>query len=446
MAALHLLGVPPVGVEAERVAPDGRVGVDGVQRGDEHAVGGQTVAAGQDDVGLGGAAGLEGGVVQALGLLDELVEVGHAVGQVGVPGGLVARVGGRVDDAVLLQLLVESVLGALVGDQAVDQPGEQRGGGGEAGAVDDQHVGEDEAAREVLALVVDGAQQVVDDARGLEGGFGHGQVAGGSGGGAGGLDVVDGLLQLGVDGVLDLAQAGRVAPGQVAVPLAAGGDLLVEREEGGGVGDERVERGVDGVEVAKVLAEREVADGLGGELHHELVDVEGLVVGVELVEDGERRARAGLHDRGVVADGARAHGRGQVLVGETPVFRLGVADEDGRVVLDAEEGVAGVDVLGHVCGLGQRDGRDLRAVREVGGLAHVGGFDDGAVFPEEPVVIAQVVGEDLVVAAYEGEAGGALRALDGVAIDAEAHGGGGGCGDDVVEGGERVIFGVEGDA
>ena len=444
MAVFYLVRVPAVRVEAERIAPDLGVGMDGVQRGDDDAVGRQAVAAGEDDVGLGGAAGLEGGVVQALRLLDELVHVRQAVGQIGGPGGLVALAVGA-DNGVLYQLLVQSVLGALVRDEAVNQPRQQGGGCGEAGTGDDQHVGEDEPRREALALVVDGVQEVVDGAGSGQRGVGHGGIGAARLGG----DGVDLLLQQRVDGVLDVAEAGGVAERQMAVPLAAGGDLLVEREQAGDVGDDGVQRAVDGVEVAEVLAKREATDGLRRQLEHVLVDVPGLVAGVQLVEDGQGLARARLHQPRVVPHGFRPHRRRQVLVRQPPVLRLRVAEEDGRVVLDAPERVVRVDLLGHVRRLGQAHRRHCRVVREVDRLAHVGGLDDGAVLAEEAIVVAQVVWEDLVEAAYEGEAGRALRRLHCVAIDAQADGGRRrGCGrEDVSHRRERLIrVAVEGDA
>ena len=161
--------------------------------------------------------------MEALSFLDELVQVGEAVREIGGPGRLVAFAA-RPDDAVLYEFSVEAVLCAFVCDQTVEEPGEERGSGGEAGARDDEHVSEDEALREVLAFVVDRVEEVVDDAGGAERCFVHGGI-----GNARASDFVDGFLQQCVDGMLDVAETGRVTEGEVAVPFAAGSDLLIER-------------------------------------------------------------------------------------------------------------------------------------------------------------------------------------------------------------------------
>jgi hypothetical protein len=51
----------------------------------------------------------------------------------------------------------------------------------------------------------------------------------------------------------------------------------------------------------------------------------------------------------------------------------------------------------------------LRAIREIGRLAHVGGFNDWAVLPEESIVVSQVVREDFVEAANQRKPWRALR-------------------------------------
>lgn len=239
MSSLNLLRIPPIRIKPERIPPGLGIRMDSIQRRDNNAIRRETIPAREHDVSLGGSPWLETGVVEALRLLDELVEVGEAVREIGGPGCLVAFAA-RADDAVLDELGVEAVLRAYVCDQTVEEPGEERGGGGETGARDDEHVGEDEALREVLAFVVDRVEEVVDDAGGAESGLVHGGV-----GDAGAGDFVDGFLQQCVDSVLDVAEAGRVAEGEVSVPFSAGSDLLIEREEIGDVRDDRVEGAVD---------------------------------------------------------------------------------------------------------------------------------------------------------------------------------------------------------
>lgn len=73
---------PALGLEALRVAPVGRVLMDGGEGGDEDSVGGEAVATGQDEVLPGVAGGLEGGGVQAHGFLEEVVQDRHGVHQV----------------------------------------------------------------------------------------------------------------------------------------------------------------------------------------------------------------------------------------------------------------------------------------------------------------------------------------------------------------------------
>ena len=100
--------------------------------------------------------------------------------------------------------------------------------------------------------------------------------------------------------------------------------------------------------MAEIFAEREGSDGLRGQLDHVLVDVPGLVVGVQLVEHGKRLSCAVLHQACVVSYRFGPHGWWEVFVGETPVFSLCVTDEDGGVVFYAPERVILVDLLGHV--------------------------------------------------------------------------------------------------
>jgi len=71
------------------------------------------VAAGQDEVELGGAAGLEGGVVPALGLLDVFVEEGEAVNDVCCDLGVFVNL-------VVDELLEKTLLHAWVCAEAVD--------------------------------------------------------------------------------------------------------------------------------------------------------------------------------------------------------------------------------------------------------------------------------------------------------------------------------------
>ena len=229
MALLDVIRQPAVGVKAEGVVPDFRVGVDGVQGRDDDGIGGEAVSAGENDVSLDDAARLERCVVQALGLLEEAVEVGETVGKLRGP----FRLGG---EAEVDEFLEETVLGLGVDDEAVDEPGHEGRGGGVAGAGDDDHVGENEVAREALALFVDGVEKEVNDAGCFERGLGDWHVRNARDG------RFDDAVEEGVCFLSDCSQAGRVALGEQAVPLAAGGNFLVEGEHGDDAGDNWVWR------------------------------------------------------------------------------------------------------------------------------------------------------------------------------------------------------------
>jgi len=113
MPVLHGIRIPPVRVESRRVIPQSRVIVDVVQGWDDDCALGDFVATREDQVELGSAAGLEGGVVAALGLLDVFVEEGEAVGDV-------CCYGGGVIDVVVDEFLEETLLHAGVCAEAVN--------------------------------------------------------------------------------------------------------------------------------------------------------------------------------------------------------------------------------------------------------------------------------------------------------------------------------------
>ena len=370
VARLDLLRVPSIGVEAEGIMPVLRVGVDRVQRRDYDDVLGQPEATGQNDVRLGRAAGLERGVVQTLGFLEEGVEEGQRVSEVGVPVCLVV-------DAKVDQLLQQPLLHLGVGHDAVDAPGQKGGGGGVAGAGHDEHVGQNQALGEVLALLVDGVDEEIGYARGLGRCLVQRQVLD-----AGRGRLLDGFRQLAVCDPADFLQLGRVAEGEVLVPPAAGSHLFVKRQHVDDVGDQGMDGRVDGVKVVVVKTESKLADGLRRKLDHVLVHVPGLAAGVELVKHLERPAHAVLHEGSVMPNSLGAERRREELVRKSPVLGLGVADENGGVVLDAEQRVVLVDLLGEVVGLGQSDESHRRVVGQVVGAAHVGRLDDVSVLAE----------------------------------------------------------------
>ena len=154
VAVAHRLGVPAIRIKASWVVPDSGIVVDVVQGRNDDRVGGDLVTAGQDHGDLGSPGGLVGGVVAALSLLDEFVQEGEFVGDVG--GDLGVGV-----DIVVDQFLQESVLHALVVDEGVDQPGEERAGRGEAGTRGDHESLHEAGLGQFLALVVGGADGVV---------------------------------------------------------------------------------------------------------------------------------------------------------------------------------------------------------------------------------------------------------------------------------------------
>ncbi|GKT95657.1 LOW QUALITY PROTEIN: short-chain dehydrogenase/reductase [Colletotrichum tofieldiae] len=431
-AVLDLLRVPAVGVEAGGVVPDQVVVVNVVQGGDADGVLGQLVAAGEDHVNLGGAGWLVRGVVATLGLLDVLVEEGELLGEVGGDLGVLVKV-------VVDELLKQTLLHAGIGDDAVEEPGEEGGGGGEAGAGGDDEGLHDALAGQLVAARVAGAEDIVDHVVGLESGLLQLEVLGALGG------VVDGLVHHIDDAAAGVAQALGVAEGQGGVPAAHGGDLLVELEGLGDADDHFMGRGVDGGEVLEVHAEDELADGLGAELEHVGIDVPCLVLVVELVKDLESILDGSLHGRGIVADSLGAEGGWEELVNLLPLRRVGVAKEDaGLLVLDGVEGVAGNDVLCEEVALGEEDVGEGRVVGVVDDGAHVVGLEERAVLLEEALVVAQVVWVDLEVVADEGEALGTGDLADGVAIDGDGDGSVGG--EDVGDCCQSIVSGDEADA
>lgn len=128
--------------------------MDVVQGGNHNRVPGQLVATGQDHVHLGRAARLVRGVVAPLRLLDELVEEAELVCQVG-------RHLGVVVPAVVDQLLQQALLVSGIPHQAVYQPGEQRGCGGEAGSRGYEKRRDELRGRQLFAIVVCCSKQVI---------------------------------------------------------------------------------------------------------------------------------------------------------------------------------------------------------------------------------------------------------------------------------------------
>ena len=93
---------------------------------------------------------------------------------------------------------------------------------------------------------------------------------------------------------------------------------------------------------------------------------------------------------------------------QAPVLRLRISNENSRVIFHTPERVVLVDLLGHVYRFCEAHCSDLRVVREIDCLAHVGGLDNGPIFAEESIVIAQMIRENLVKAAYKRKAWGSL--------------------------------------
>lgn len=73
---------------------------------------------------------------------------------------------------------------------------------------------------------------------------------------------------------------------------------------------------------------------------------------------------------------------GQVPVCQSPILRLRVTEENGRVILDTPERVRIVDLLGHIDGLRKGNSSYPRVIGEICHLAHVGRLDDRAIFAE----------------------------------------------------------------
>lgn len=91
----------------------------------------------EDDVGFCSSGGLEGGIVEALGLLDEFFEVFEICGVFRGPRDIIVDV--RVNE-----LLEEALLLSGVGDDRVYHPGKKCRSCGKACGGHYDHVGEDE--------------------------------------------------------------------------------------------------------------------------------------------------------------------------------------------------------------------------------------------------------------------------------------------------------------
>lgn len=423
-SVLDGVGVPAVGVEAARVLPDLLVVVDVVEGRDDNGVLGQSVAAGQDHVDLGGTAGLVRGVVLALGLLDELVKEGQLGDKVGVHDGVVSEV-------VVDELLQQALLVTGVGDQAVDEPGQEGRGGGEASTGGDDEGGGKLVGRQLHALGVLGAEEVVDNVLGLESSILELEVVLALGGAG------NGLHQHGLDSGLGEAESLGVAKGHVDPPRGHGRDALVELEVLGNTENHFVERSIDALKVAKVHAEDKLADSLGAKLEHVLVDVPGLALLVELVKDLEGLLERLLHRGHVVADGLGAESRRQELVGKAPLLGVGVTKENtGLETLDGEEGVAGDNLLGEELALSKDNVGEGGVVGLVDGAAHGVGDNQRAVLFKQALVVAEMVGEDFEVVAKVGNTAGSRDLTDSLAIDGDADGLG--LGGNILDGGKSV--------
>ena len=97
-----------------------------------------------------------------------------------------------------------------------------------------------------------------------------------------------------------------------------------------------------------------------------------------------------------MTDSLWAHRWRKELVRQSPILRLCISDENRGVVLHSPERMARVDLLGEPSRLRKRDCGNFRAVREIYRLAHIRRLDNGAIFAEKAVVVAQVVWKDLI--------------------------------------------------
>ena len=124
MPRLDSLHVPAIRIESERLLPQRGVLVDKRQARHNDRLSGQSVAAGQDQVFVRGPPRPEGRVMQALDILDELIEEGQRVRGVVVP--LRRLINPIVDQFQQEPVLQELVLHPQVCDQTVQQPRSSR--------------------------------------------------------------------------------------------------------------------------------------------------------------------------------------------------------------------------------------------------------------------------------------------------------------------------------
>jgi hypothetical protein len=154
VSVLHALSIPSVRIEARWVVPQRRIVVDVVYGWDHDGVFGNLVPTGQDQICLGSSARLETWVVSALCFFDVLVKERQLVGHIGSEFCVLV-------DAVVDQLLQKAFLHARIGDEAVDEPREQRTCCCEPSSRSDDKSFHQAGLRELFSLTVSGSYGVI---------------------------------------------------------------------------------------------------------------------------------------------------------------------------------------------------------------------------------------------------------------------------------------------
>lgn len=187
--------------------------------------------------------------------------------------------------------------------------------------------------------------------------------------------------------------------------------------------DHVMQGGIDGSELAEVQPKRELADCLGSELQHILIDIPRLPLLIKGIKDPEGLFHGLLHRRRIMPDGLWPKSGGQEFMGYLPFGRISVTQEDacGRG-LQRVKRVGFVDLLGEKVGLRKGNRRDLRVIGLVHRPAHVLSFNDGAILLEETLVVSKVVGIHFEVVADIRQALWTRRIAYAAAINRDGHG------------------------
>lgn len=102
----------------------------------------------------------------------------------------------------------------------------------------------------------------------------------------------------------------------------------------------RVHRAIHLVEMMEINSKDQLADDLGGQLGRQMVDIEGLLLFIEYVQDPKYLVHGPLKERSIMADSTRGHAWRDEFMRLFPSRRLGVTQEQRSLVSNTKQRMA----------------------------------------------------------------------------------------------------------